>query len=617
MGSHVPDSPRFEPPRRHYVPGHVCFRLRSSAMADEAKQTGTYEGVLQSLNDAQLGLDFKSLAPSDGDGGQERLSPHAVFLATPNDGTTAIYKYVIPEFAEYVERDSPEATIDALVALNRDFQKAIVRLNSRFGVTGDNPGTLKGWEVGGITPNWLAVGCQPGEQGPGPAGPPEPVPPPPRGQPAPNWQFRFFRDDGAGVTHGDQHLDTLVDNERRANTPSNVIVAVLDSCPKQDVVDKAVDHFAQNTLLQQIDNRAPKTNGVQIDGSGLPVPTDFHHLEEILPGWLARLDEWYSTLGPQGKVDFEKLQYLRTRTYAMPDHGLFAAGIIKDIAPNAHIHLIPAVDDAGMTDLISLTSMLSLLQDHFLPTKPDDPTRLIVNLSLYFSFPSLDEFVAEWILDNPEHLDMDAIKQLFNLLDRSLKDVFDLFDPRRVLVVASAGNLNRPDTAKRPDPEFPAQYENVFGVAAIDRANQAAAYTNRADVAGSPSNGIATVGGNTTFQGVAQTPVVLKNDAILGIFTAPDLPLHPSDPTPSVIDPHTNPKPRAIGKGTNQTGWGYWAGTSFAAPIITAIAAIEWNRDTNANAATIMQRVQGFADPSINVQTELGCGGIWAEQVLI
>jgi hypothetical protein len=299
----------------------------------------------------------------------------------------------------------------------------------------------------------------------------------------------------------------------------------------------------------------------------------------------------------------------------MPDHGLFAAGIIKDIAPSAQIHLIPAVDDAGMTDLISLTSTLSLLQDHFLPKNPDDPTRLIVNLSLYFSFPSLDEFIAEWMQEDPANVNMNAAKQLFNLLTRSLKDVFDLFDPQRVLVVASAGNLNKLGATPHPDPEFPAQYENVFSVAAIDRDNQPAAYTNRADIAGSATNGIATLGGNTAFNATVQGPVVLKDDAVLGIFTAPDLPLKPSDKTPAVMNPATDPKPKDIGKGTNQTGWGYWAGTSFAAPIISAIAAIEWRRDPGADAKTIRDRVQAFADPTINVQTELGCGAIWAQQV--
>src|SRR5262249_23700241 len=81
----------------------------------------------------------------------------------------------------------------------------------------------------------------------------------------------------------------------------------------------------------------------------------------------------------QPNNDLEHTYQNREHEYPMTDHGLFIAGIVHSLAPNAHIHLIRVLNDYGVGTIETLARGL----DAVLPEIAVDPsTRIIMNCSL-------------------------------------------------------------------------------------------------------------------------------------------------------------------------------------------------------------------------------------------
>jgi subtilisin family serine protease len=94
-------------------------------------------------------------------------------------------------------------------------------------------------------------------------------------------------------------------------------------------------------------------------------------------------------------------------------------------------------------------------------------------------------------------------------------------------------------------------------------------------------NGVATFGGGTGPDGRLarrgpNDPTGLKFDAPLGLYIA------------AHVGPDGVP---------NESGWAYWAGTSFATPIISGLAARLWQRDPGRSARQVMGQVRDLALP--------------------
>jgi hypothetical protein len=121
-------------------------------------------------------------------------------------------------------------------------------------------------------------------------------------------------------------------------------------------------------------------------------------------------------------------------------------------------------------------------------------------------------------------------------------------------------------------------------------------------------NGVAVFGG----EGIAAAPGQMaeipaptdgRMDAVAGLFSAEQLPLTPP------------------GAGVNKTGWAYWSGTSFAAPVISAIAADLWLDDPAGlpNVPAVVAAVRDLASaPEATLETTTGgpfdCSAIYAFQ---
>jgi hypothetical protein len=241
--------------------------------------------------------------------------------------------------------------------------------------------------------------------------------------------------------------------------------------------------------------------------------------------------------------------------YLMSDHGLFIASIINSIAPEATLHLIRVFTPygSGSTETIA-QGLRQVLED------PEIGRPLIVNCSFGLSIDDGPDFPVE-----------------LRGISTSLREIFkSITDTDGMVVVAAAGN-----DGNRNFSRYPAIFENVIAVGALDKTLKPATYTN---LSGEPPNlGYMAFGGEPG-----------DGQGVRGIYTS-DFPVYAEGClsflwrklTGKGIDGwegpgHLPPIPPDFTRDRlqyrrNTTGRAWWAGTSFAAPIITGFLAARWS----------------------------------------
>jgi hypothetical protein len=272
-------------------------------------------------------------------------------------------------------------------------------------------------------------------------------------------------------------------------------------------------------------------------------------------------------LGPSGKLKVyhaseETLTDLMhfspaSHQYWMPDHGLFVAGIIHTIAPDAELHLHEALGPYGVGSFTSVTQALLQAID-----KAKDRS-LIINCSFMFDIPK----------DPGPDLGLPPALQKASI--QSITDVFAwVTSLEKVQVVASAGN-DAKSSESRPTACYPAAFDEVWGIGALPKryvrtsaGYQTAAYSNISD---KPSTaGYVVFGGESGF-----------GNGVLGAYIS-DFPQR-AGCLPSLLQmlrwkAGERPAPGTfrfdqVKYQANKTGWAWWAGTSFAAPVLSGILA--------------------------------------------
>jgi subtilisin family serine protease len=286
-------------------------------------------------------------------------------------------------------------------------------------------------------------------------------------------------------------------------------------------------------------------------------------------------------LAPSGKLkvhtgittDLELMDYSPVgHHYPMPDHGLFISGIVNSIAPDATLHLIKVSTPYGVASIETIAQgileMLRIRKDAGNP-------RFIVNCSCGSSPDEGPDFPIQ-LRDPVTHQPMNT----------SLRAIFDgLTKEKDVVVVAAAGNSAHEDVRTgarmRPEPRFPAIHGDVIAVGALPRTSSkpfiAASYSNRA------GSGYMTLGGEAG-----------PGNGVLGLYTS-EFPVYAEGClsflwrmlTGKGLDGwagpgHLPPNPQAftidhLRYKANRTGWAWWAGTSFAAPILAGLLATRWS----------------------------------------
>ncbi len=253
--------------------------------------------------------------------------------------------------------------------------------------------------------------------------------------------------------------------------------------------------------------------------------------------------------------------------FHMPDHGVFVAGIIRDVAHDADIECIRVLNDFGATTIAVLTQALEDIQNRMSQTNPTtgEPGDLynkpvVINLSLTVT-PSDEDLLRAWFSDG-SYCQPDQLMQIMfdiRLLRSPLHMVIKSLAASGAVIVAAADNdSNSVDTPRRIGPDYPAAFPEVISVGAVDKQYNAARYSDFPQLP-PQQNGIVTYGGSIpTLADIAADNV----DAMRGLYTSLYYPVPNAQ----------NPLPADI-VAPNQNGWAYWSGTSFATPIISAVAA--------------------------------------------
>jgi len=441
----------------------------------------------------------------------------------------------------------------------------------------------------GVTPNW-GFAAQP-HFCPSPGSLPVPVEPKALQREA----------DAAGLAAGRWHFGFRLAQASKQGEGEDVTVVILDTCPERSALDDALKNpaFAGNGLL--LDALTMADDSLSLD-----------------PATLASID-------PSYRMNLRQDNGEPIANLELADHGIFIAGIVRDIAPQAKIHLGRVLNGFGVSNLRGVVLALDRLAERFPQTfgrTQGDPQRLIVNLSLGASLPPDEELLLRWLpavtravaeqadLDSNTYnslstapeviaaltgIGYDAEQRYLNLLCQSVGAILAWANAHpTVLIVAAAGNDKDLLTSvltdlKRPAPRWPAQFDasaapntarsldRMLGVAAVNLDNAGTEYSNRGDV---PPlvNGIAVWGGEARHNAASElgtipfppTPFLPSSvDAIKGVFSAPSVQT-PCD---------------------NETGWVYWSGTSFAAPIITGLAARLWSVDPTATPNALVRQI--------------------------
>ena len=272
--------------------------------------------------------------------------------------------------------------------------------------------------------------------------------------------------------------------------------------------------------------------------------------------------------------------------YWMRDHGLFVTGIIHSIAPKATLHLYEALNPYGVASIESIAQSLIKV----LKLKKEIEGPLIINCSFMFTIP-VDRILDE---DFPPAIQT-AIREQVGFFDYLIQTPRELFNwvthQDNVYVIAAAGNDGVHNNSnlgqERPATRYPAAFKSVWGVGALPKQDsrqndryRTSTYSNLADN-NVPSEGYVTLGGEP---GVGR--------GVLGVYIG-DFPTVKAQGCLSILwqflglgTPHPGQLPRNfrtlmpddIEYKRNTTGWAWWAGTSFATPIITGKVAADYRK---------------------------------------
>jgi hypothetical protein len=287
-----------------------------------------------------------------------------------------------------------------------------------------------------------------------------------------------------------------------------------------------------------------------------PCPHDLVAAYKECKGWHPLIN---TLLGPNGKLKVYPATYeenlrmgstsLNKHDYKMTDHGLFAAGIVHSIVPQATIHLIEVLSPLGVGDIESLAGgFQKVFTDIYKPGR-----KLVINCSWMLDLPLVEEHLQALSYTDPEYaFERELLQLAVNDSKQTLvlRHKCDLFSAIGSQVIAAAGN-DKKGNGVAPATRFPAAFLSTIGVGALPRnpildpaTNKyvTSSYSNLADVPDLPNiKRIVTLGGEEG-----------EEQGVLGLYLGEF--------------PGCEPMP-------NCTKWAWWAGTSFATPILTGVIA--------------------------------------------
>ncbi|MEZ4868686.1 MAG: S8/S53 family peptidase [Caldilineaceae bacterium] len=249
-------------------------------------------------------------------------------------------------------------------------------------------------------------------------------------------------------------------------------------------------------------------------------------------------------------------------------HGLFVAGLAHAVAPMARLHLIPVLNQGGCGDLYTIVGAI----DQYVATAAQSEERTVINLSLGVHQPA-----------TPTDYGLPAeIVALEQVVQRA--------EAKDMVVVAAAGN-DSSDKATPNDMELPANSTNVLGVAATNVEGMRSCFSNSGDLAAPGGDGI-------KLKNACDIPACPDGDPNCNLPVCSD-----SNPEPCLISWSIDPDSRKLHTV-------YWAGTSFATPLVSGLAALVLEvHNPPAPAVTVMIHDNGIlaSDPNLKRHVNVAC----------
>ena len=229
------------------------------------------------------------------------------------------------------------------------------------------------------------------------------------------------------------------------------------------------------------------------------------------------------------------------------DHGVFAAGLVKAIAPDTSVVLVRVLNDTGQGTLRDLIAGLEAYGSGRIGSN-GDLTNTIINLSLGMGYkrPQIPAEVAT-LMDRMARFD-DPICQEYLAPDNrvpSLQNQLAKMRDAGAVVIAASGNDSLHDPFQPM--QNPANFDGVVGVAATNIQGAPSCFTNAGQLSAPGGDG-------DTGGGLCQPKQITAICADQGGQCEWAL--------ISTVNPATYP-----------SGYAYWIGTSFSTPLVAGVAA--------------------------------------------
>jgi hypothetical protein len=308
---------------------------------------------------------------------------------------------------------------------------------------------------------------------------------------------------------------------------------------------------------------------IQLNGEGLSVPADKTvHVGVFDTSPFPKQDKYeFTWIEPTMVLDVLHLLEPSEATLLLADHGLFVSSLIHAVAPQSQIHLIQVLDGNARGDLMTLIKALNEFIRGRLTEGGRKLDNVVINLSLGIS--------QIW---QPDRL---GLRDEVSAFEKRLAGLMKGYRPggpramslkvlafgakfHKAIVVAAAGNDSRLDRVEEAN--IPAAYDSVIGVAASNRMNERACFSNKGDVAAPGGDG------DTNNGGCETTSDSDYENALIGLV-----------------------------QNTAKSHYAYWAGTSFATPLVSGLAALLLQKGVPADEVydTIKNSAVQVSDPAL------------------
>jgi subtilisin family serine protease len=203
--------------------------------------------------------------------------------------------------------------------------------------------------------------------------------------------------------------------------------------------------------------------------------------------------------------------------------------MVNAVAPEAEIHVYKVLNENNKGPIFSLMrAIFDFIIKYTESSTTDENLRAVINMSLGIRIPPL--------------------QAMFNLPaeGQAFRDLLLVADCAEIVVVAASGN----NSAKARLPEganVPANWPEVIGVASSNKSREMACFSNKGNVAAPGGDGVQS---KYNPEGCIGATSHCKQD---------------KDCKNAVIGP--------IKKEDDNTGFAFWNGTSFSAPLVAGLAA--------------------------------------------